>query len=111
MLPYYVEWHMRQRLAPMLFDDDDRAQAQAVRSSMVAPAQRSASVKHKALTKQTWEGLKLHSFQTLLGDLATIVKNRIQPKDKSIPAFDMLANPIPVQQRAFELLGVSLRLN
>jgi transposase len=111
MLAYYVEWHMRQRLAPILFDDDDRPQAQAARSSIVAPAQRSTSAKHKALTKQTSEGLKVHSFQTLLGDLATIVKNRIQPKDKSIPAFDMLTNPTAIQQRAFELLGVSLRLN
>ncbi len=110
MLAYYVEWHMRQRLAPILFDDDDRPQAQAARSSIVAPAQRSASAKHKALTKQTSEGMKVHSFQTLLGDLATIVKNRIQPKDKSVPAFDMLTIPTAIQQRAFELLGVSLRL-
>lgn len=111
MLAYYVEWHMRQRLAPILFDDDDRPQAQAARSSIVAPAQRSASAKHKALTKQTSKGMKVHSFQTLLGDLATIVKNRIQPKDKSVPAFEMLTNPTAIQQRAFELLGVSLRLN
>jgi transposase len=81
MLAYYVEWHMRQLLAPILFDDDDKAQAQAARASIVAPAQRSASAKLKALTKQTGDGLKVHSFQTLLGDLATIVKNRIQPTD------------------------------
>jgi transposase len=111
MLAYYVEWHMRQRLAPILFDDDDRPQAQAARSSIVAPAQRSASAKHKALTKQTSEGMKVHSFQTLLGDLATIVKNKIQPKDKNVPAFDMLTNPTAIQQRALDLLGVSLRLH
>ena len=58
---------MRQLLAPILFDDDDRAQAQAVRASIVAPAQRSASAKLKALTKQTADGLKVHSFQTLMG--------------------------------------------
>jgi transposase len=111
MLAYYVEWHMRQRLAPILFDDDDKPQAQAARSSIVAPAQRSASAKHKALTKQTSEGMKVHSFQTLLGDLATIVKNKIQPKDKNVPAFDMLTNPTAIQQRALDLLGVSLRLH
>ena len=111
MLAYYVEWHMRQRLAPILFDDDDRPQAQAARSSIVAPAQRSASAKHKALTKQTSAGMKVHSFQTLLGDLATIVKNKIQPKDKNVPAFDMLTNPTAIQQRALDLLGVSLRLH
>jgi transposase len=111
MLAYYVEWHMRQRLAPILFDDDDKLQAQAARKSIVAPAQRSASAKLKALTKQTSEGTRVHSFQTLLGDLATIVKNRIQPTDQNIAAFDMLTQPTKIQQGAFELLGVALRLN
>lgn len=111
MLAYYVEWHMRQRLAPMLFDDDDKSQAQAARHSIVAPAQRSASAKRKAFTKQTADGLPVHSFQTLLGDLATIVRNRIQPAEKHIPAFDMLTQPTAIQQRAFDLLAVTLRLN
>jgi transposase len=111
MLAYYVEWHMRQLLAPILFDDDDRAQAQAARASIVAPAQRSASAKLKALTKQTSDGLKVHSFQTLIGDLATIVKNRIQPTDKNSVGFDMLTLPTAIQQRALDLLGVTLRLN
>jgi transposase len=109
MLAYYVEWHMRQRLAPLLFDDDDKPQAHAARTSIVAPAQRSAAAKRKALTKQTTEGFEVHSFQTLLGDLATIVKNRIQPNDKAIAAFDMLTQPTVIQQRAFDLLGVTLR--
>jgi transposase len=111
MLAYYVEWHMRQRLAPILFDDDDKPQAQVARTSIVAPAQRSPSAKLKARTKQTSDGMKVHSFQTLLGDLATIVKNRIQPKDKNIGAFDMLTSPTAIQQRAFDLLGLTLRLN
>ena len=111
MLAYYVEWHMRQLLAPILFDDDDKPQAQTARTSIVAPAQRSASAKHKALTKQNSDGMKVHSFQTLLGDLATIVKSRIQPKDKIVPAFDMLTIPTVIQQRALDLLGVTLRLH
>jgi transposase len=111
MLAYYVEWHMRQRLAPILFDDDAKLQAQATRKSIVAPAQRSASAKLKALTKHTSEGAKVHSFRTLLGDLATIVKNRIQPTGKHIAVFDMLTQPTAIQQHAFDLLGVSLRLN
>jgi transposase len=110
MLAYYVEWHMRQRLAPMLFDDDDKPQAQAARRSIVAPAQRSAAAKRKAFTKRTADGLPVHSFQTLLGDLATIVKNRIQPADKSIATFDMLTQLTAIQQRAFDLLAVPLRL-
>ena len=111
MLAYYVEWHMRQLLAPILFDDHDKPQAQAARASIVAPARRSAAAHRKAATKKTDEGLNVHSFQTLLGDLATIVKNRILPKDKKIPAFDMLTTPTTLQQHAFDLLGVTLRLN
>jgi transposase len=111
MLAYYVEWHMRQCLAPILFDDDDKSQAQATRKSIVAPAQRSASAKLKALTKHTSTGVKVHSLQTLLADLATIVKNRIQPTEKNIAAFDMLTQPTAIQQRAFDLLDVTLRLN
>ena len=110
MLAYYVEWHMRQRLAPMLFDDDDKPQAQLARRSIVAPAQRSAAAKRKAFTKQTPDDLPVHSLQTLLGDLATIVKNRIQPADNRVPAFDMLTQPTAIQNRAFDLLGVPLRL-
>jgi transposase len=111
MLAYYVEWHMRQALAPLLFDDHDKPQAQAARTSIVAPAVRSDAARRKAATRKTEEGLKVHSFQTLLSDLATIAKNRIQPKDKKIPAFDMLTTPTPLQQQAFDLLGVTLRIN
>jgi hypothetical protein len=111
MLAYYVEWHMRQSLAPMLFDDHDKPQAQAARTSIVAPARRSDAARRKAATRETDEGLKVHSFQTLLRDLATIVKNRIRPKDEKIPAFDMLTTPTRLQQQAFDLLGVTLRLN
>ena len=82
MLAYYVEWHMRQLLAPMLFDDHDKPQAQAARTSMLAPAKRSGAAQRKAATRKTDEGIKVHSFQTLLRDLATIAKNRIQPKSK-----------------------------
>jgi transposase len=111
MLAYYVEWHMRQLLAPILFDDHDKPQAQAARVSIVAPALRSNAARRKAATRKTDEGLKVHSFQTLLSDLATIVKNRIQPQDNKIPAFDMLTTPTKLQQQAFDLLAVALRLN
>jgi transposase len=110
MLAYYVEWHMRQLLAPLLFDDHDKAQAKSARASIVAPAQRSAATMRKVLTKKTDDGLKAHSFQTLLGDLATIVKNRIQPKDQAAPAFDMITTPTILQQKALDVLGVALRL-
>ena len=109
MLAYHVEWHMRRLLAPILFDDDDREGARAARTTVVAPAKRSGSANKKARTGETVEGLRVHSFQTLLGDLATIVKNRIQPVDGALPGFDMLTRPTAQQQRALDLLGVTIR--
>ena len=103
MLAYYVEWHMRRALAPMLFDDEDHQAAQAQRTSIVAPAQRSESAVQKALSKQTADGLPVHSFRTLLADLATLTRNHVRLGEQ---AFDTLAAPTAVQLRAFELLHV-----
>jgi transposase len=108
MLAYYVEWHMRQVLAPLLFDDDDKASAAAQRASIVAPAQVSEKAQRKARTQRTDEGLPVHSFQTLLADLATIVKNRIQPRLPGAIPFDQITRPTPLQQRALDLLAVRL---
>jgi len=109
MLAYYVEWHMRQDLAPLLFDDEDRAAAEKMRTSVVAPAQRSTSAQAKVHGKRTQDDLPVHSFQTLLSDLATIVSNRVQPRDGSTPAFDIITTPTALQQRAFELLKVTIK--
>ncbi|HEY9668140.1 MAG TPA: hypothetical protein V6C91_15115 [Coleofasciculaceae cyanobacterium] len=54
------------------------------------------------------EELPVHSFQSLLADLATVVKNRIQPRLETASAFDKVTQPTPLQQKAFELLGVHL---
>jgi len=111
MLAYYVEWHMRRALAPMLFDDDDQAAASALRTSVVAPAQRSPRALRKAQTKCTADGAPVHSFQTLLRDLATIARNRVQPKQAQAEAsFDILTTPTPLQQRALDLLRVSVNM-
>ncbi len=110
MLAYYVEWHMRQKLAPLLFDDHDKAGADTRRSSIVAPARRSAAAEKKAHTKRTETGLTVHSFQSLLADLATLTLNRIQPNHDSLPAFDKLTRPTPTQKRVFQLLGFTLKL-
>jgi hypothetical protein len=110
MLAYYVEWHMRQALAPMLFDDEQRQQAETLRSSVVAPARRSPSAQRKARDKRTEQGHPVHSFQTLLRDLATVAKNTIQPTGKKSLAFDKITLPTPMQRRAFELLDVPYRM-
>jgi transposase len=106
MLAYYVEWHMRKALAPILFDDHDKTHADTARKSIVHPAKRSTAAQRKARTQRTEDGLPVHSFQTLLSDLATVAKNRIQPKITGAPAFDQITTPTPLQQRAFDLLGV-----
>jgi transposase len=107
MLAFYVEWHMRKLLAAILFDDDDRVSAQAQRTSVVAPAQRSPRALEKAWRGETEEGWPVHSFQGLLRNLATLCKNRVQPKIVGAGAFTKLTSPTPFQQHAFNLLGVS----
>jgi hypothetical protein len=104
MLAYYLEWHMRQALAPMLFDDHDRAAADAARSSPVAKATPSPLAAGKAATKHTDEGLPVHSFRSLLGDLATLTRNTVRLGRNT--TFALLATPTAVQRRALDLLGL-----
>jgi transposase len=107
MLSYYVEWHMRQALAPMLFDDDDPEAAEAARNNIVNPAARSPKARSKEHSKRTADGLPVHSFQTLLKDLATLTCNEVQVGEQTL---HMLAAPTPLQQRALQLLQVSAGL-
>ncbi len=109
MLSYYVSWHMAERLAPMLFKDDDPA-AEAQGTSPVAPAQRSGRALAKVRTKRTADGQPTHSFASLLADLATVCANRVQPTDSGLAGFTIITTLTPLQRRAFELLGVSHRL-
>ena len=108
MLSYYLSWHMKQALAPILFHDNDKPGAAAKRADPVAAAQRSDQALTKAARKRTDDGTPVHSFTSLLADLATICANHIQPTDDT-PAFTMITSPTPLQRQAFELLGVSHR--
>jgi len=108
MLSYYVTFHMERALAPMLFRDDDHEAA--ARTSPVAPAARSASALSKVAKKKTPDQLPVHSFQSLLADLATIAANKITPTAPNVPGFTLVTTPTPVQRRALELLGVSQHL-
>jgi hypothetical protein len=105
-LAYYVEWHMRRALAPLLFADEHRAEQSA--ASPVAPARRSASAEAKARTKRSADNLPVQSFRDLLRDLATIVQNRIQPALKSVAPFDIITRPTTLQKQALQLLGLAL---
>jgi len=110
MLAYYVEWHMREALAPILFDDHEAHAAAKSRPNMVAPAERSEAAKRKAKTKMTEDNLPVHSFRTLLADLATITKNTVEVEriGNDPVTFEKLARPTRLQQRALDLLGVKL---
>jgi hypothetical protein len=109
MLSYYISWHMKAALAPILFVDNDKPAAAAKRTNPVGPAQRSDEALTKAARKRTDDNTPVHSFTSLLADLATVCANQIQPAD-DMPAFTKITAPTPLQRRAFELLGVSHRL-
>ena len=108
MLAYYVEWHLRARLKPLLFDDHDPSAAEAARVSVVAPAEVSESAKDKARRKRTADGWPVHSFRTLLGDLATITRNRVVARLGGSEPFEIVTRPTALQREAFKLLGVRL---
>jgi len=99
---------MRAALAPMLFDDEDRAGAEVRRRLVIAPARVSESAERKARTQRTEAGHAVHSFQSLLADLATIVRKRIQPRLAGVSPFEQTTRPTALQQQALELLGVRL---
>ena len=105
MLAYHAEWHMRKRLAPILFDEDDPEAARAARTSPVAPAKPSPPARSKAASKRARDGEPVHSLHTLLADLSTIALNEAAlGSSGTIPA--VTTPPPPGQRRAFELLGV-----
>lgn len=108
MLAYYVEWHLRRRLAPMLFDDEQRAEAEALRSSIVAPAQVSASARSKAHTLRTADGLPVHSFRTLLQALARLSKSRIRIRLADSEPIEKLSRATSLHEKAFSLLGLRM---
>jgi transposase len=106
MLAYYVEHHMRKALAPLLFQDEELDERRKTRDP-VKPAKPSASVKRKKTVRLTPDGFEIHSFQTLLAELATRSRNRCRVKsDAAGPTFYELTEPTPLQTRAFQLLGL-----
>lgn len=107
MLAYYVQWHMRQRLKPMLFDDEDLDEASASRASPVAKAVRSEHAKAKDASKQADDGLPLHSFGTLLKDLATLTYNITHTALNPAAKIVLTSRPTSLQDKAFKLLGLN----
>ncbi|HKN27566.1 MAG TPA: IS1634 family transposase [Roseiarcus sp.] len=106
MLAYYVIWHMKRDLAPMLFKDDDPKAAAAERSSPVAKAKVSPAARRKAISRRTNDGQPVHSFRTLLQDLASLTRNSVRFGDARPTT--ILSRPTPIQARAFDLLGLKI---
>ncbi len=104
-LAYYVEWHMRKRLAPILFDDHAKTDE---RESLVQPAKKSDGAKRKANSGRTEDGLPVHSFQTLLQDLATLTRNHVRVPGAGTKTANVLVRPTPLQETALSLLDVRL---
>jgi transposase len=106
MLAYYVEWHMRRALAPILFEDHELPDIRKQRDP-VLPAKSSASAKAKKCTLHTEDGLLVHSFETLIAELACRGRNTYRLKsDPTAPTFKQLPTPTALQTRAYELLGL-----
>jgi transposase len=106
MLAFYVEWHMRKDLAPLLFQDEELSQNRT-RRDPVAPAECSASAQAKKMDRVTADGFPVHSFDTLLRELATRCRNTCRiPAESSGATFQQLTQPTPLQSRAFQLLGL-----
>ena len=99
---------MKKLLAPLLYKDENRKEAEEERLSVVAKAKRSQKAKKKAQTKRTEDNLPVHSFQGLLENLGTISKNIIKPKQTNIPPFEKITRPTRLQEKAFELLGIKI---
>jgi transposase len=110
MLAYYLEWHMRQALKPILFDDHDKIGADAARSSIVAKAKRSKAAERKAATQRTDDGLPVHSFRSLLGDLATVTQNTMTMVGQPDATFVLYPKLTSIQERALKLLGVGINV-
>ena len=104
MLAYYVEWHLKEAWRELLFADEDQV-ARAMRDP-VAPAERSAGAKAKVARRHHEDGTPIHSFRTLLAELATIVRNTCQTRAADdAPTFTVTTQPTPLQRRAADLIG------
>jgi hypothetical protein len=110
MLAYYLEWHMRQALKSILFDDHDKPAADLARASIVAKAVRSEAARRKLKTHRTDDDLPVHSFQSLIADLATFTRNTMVMGDSSAtfllyPKLTPVQQSLPAPQRADRLVA------
>ncbi len=106
MLAYYVEWHLRRKLAELLFEDAEREVAEELRESPVEPARVSPSAQAKAGSKQTPSGQPVQSLGTLLEHLKALTLNWVTLPGDDGNEFPLVARASPLQAKALELLAV-----
>jgi hypothetical protein len=106
MMAYYVEWHLRDALKPLLFQDHDRSGAEAERSSPVAPAAISPAADRKRGRRRNDQNLPISSFTDLMAHLATQTLNTAALPKAPNATFTTQANPTPLQTAAFALIGI-----
>ncbi|MHB1900338.1 MAG: IS1634 family transposase, partial [Leptospirillum sp.] len=108
MLAYYVEWQMKRKLAPLLYAEEDREGARANRESIVAPSVPSDKTRKKTETHRTEDGFPVQSFRSMLRNLGTLARNRVQAgEDREAPEFSLLTQATPLQKKAFDLLALT----
>ncbi len=104
LLAYYVEWHLRRAWAPLLFEVEERREERK-RRDPILPAEPSASAQAKKHSHQTAEGLPVHSFQTLLAELASRARVTYEINSADVrAACQQVPEPTPLQRRAYELI-------
>ena len=108
MLAYYVEWHLREAWAPILFHDHERAKAEKERVSPVAALEVSAAAKRKRGSRRSDDGLPITSFIDLMRHLATMTLNEVASPQAPSAAITLSARPTPLQNKAFALLDTAL---
>jgi transposase len=104
LLAYYVEWHLRRVWAPLLFEDEERREERK-RRDPILPAQPTAAAKAKKQSHETREGFPVHSFATLLADLASRARVTYEFKSGELKlTCQQVPEPTPLQARAYELI-------
>ena len=104
MLAYYVEWHMREAWRELMFADEDQDAKQ--QRDPVTPAKRSKAALAKVASHTLDDGTPVHSFSTLIAELATIVRNTCRTPNATpeTPTFEVITTPNAKQQRALNLI-------
>jgi Transposase DDE domain len=108
MMAYYIEWHLREAWAPILFHDHERAEAEKERASPVAALEVSAAAKRKRGSRRSDDGLPITSFGDLMRHLGTMTLNEVASPQAPSAAITLSATPTALQNKAFALLNTAL---